>query len=126
MLFRSYSDPEITTSFNNLPVFKGNSFVTWVLGSGDFESAHVALRKYSLPSDSSLEIAVLGASGVSENNIVLSWAGEPDSSYKIQESQDLVSESWTDTGVILTGIDDQMTWSAPLNTEQKFYRVVEE
>lgn len=90
---------------------------------GVMNSLGTILRKYSLNTLASIPLVVASESGTNGNNFVIRWQSTVNVSYQVQQSINMAA--WTDVGQALTGNGTQLSYSTPLGTGNKFYRIVQ-
>jgi hypothetical protein len=99
------------------------SFFSLKKGS-TYPDGYSSLKKYSLDVVSTQVVVAQTASGVSGSNLVLKWSSGVNTQYQVQESDDL--STWSDIGSPITGTGSMMSWSAPITTATKFYRITQQ
>jgi len=107
-------------------LFPPNTFYT--IGNppgsmGVIDSLGSIIRKFSLNTLSGAPVVVASASGTDGNNFVIQWQSTVNVTYQVQESANLAA--WTNVGQSLTGNGAQLSWSAPLVSGSKFYRIIQ-
>lgn len=109
-------------------VFPPNTFYTVgdppdFMGGALMNSLGTIIRKYALNTLSANPLVVASESGANGNNFVIRWQSTVNVNYQVQESVNMAG--WTDVGQALTGNGTQLSYSTPLGTGNKFYRIIQ-
>lgn len=101
-------------------LFSSTSFYTY--GDDDIEGPKT-LKRYSLNVTTNLTVVVQSTTGISGTNLLMTWASVLNTLYQIQESSDL--STWVDVGQVISGTGSAMSWSTPIISGSKYYRIVQ-
>lgn len=104
--------------------FPPNTFYTIVNSqSFDPDSLGRTVRKYKLDTVSSTVVVTESVSGTDGANFLIKWQSTVNVEYQVQESTNM--SIWTAVGQPITGNGAQLSWSTPLGTGNKFYRIIQ-
>lgn len=117
----------MATSLEIPSIFPANTFYTVSNPPGDIvgpaSGIGTIIRKYKLDTVSSTALIAESTSGTTGTNFIIKWQSTVSINYQVQESPDM--NTWTDVGLPITGNGTQLSWSTPLGSGSKFYRIVQ-
>ncbi len=76
------------------------------------------------PTNAAAALALRAAPGTSANTLLLQWAAAPGISYAVQYSDSLISPVWTTLPGDVTMVGFQASFTVPINSAGRYYRVV--